>query len=222
MVSANFVTKHMIESSLSCLVDSYPLASADNSTSYLSLKKNTESCRLAGAPGGRAEQPAAPHRSSVAEGGRASRTRDGRNTRVDILSRRICGTSLPALSLPPLSRSAARPVVVGRSGVEAQRPLIDDRLLLPSTPIAAPAAAPLPARHRSAVAPLRGWIILDVKAPVPHGIGFAVDLAYNGAEAANNTWEHEPLPSSRETTAASSLGRGKGGLQTHVVRALRI
>jgi hypothetical protein len=39
MVSANFVTKHMIQSSLSYLVHSYPLASADNSTSYLCLKK---------------------------------------------------------------------------------------------------------------------------------------------------------------------------------------
>jgi hypothetical protein len=222
MVSANFVTKHMIQSSLSCLVHSYPLASADNSTSYLSLKKKhriLQACRGSRRPGGAARSPAPELRG----GGRPSTPHARRPQHTGGYPLPPDLRHLPAGPLSPPSLKVGRPAggggpQLGRGAASShRRPSAASRCAYRR-----PAAAPLPARHRSAVAPLRGWIILGVKAPVPHGIGFTVDRAYNGAEAADNTWVHEPLPSSRETTAASSLGRGKGGLQTRVVRALRI
>jgi hypothetical protein len=183
----------------------------------LSHIKNTESWRLAGAPGGWAEQPAAPQRSSVAEGGRASRTHNGRNTRVGILSHRICGTSLPAL--------------VGGSWVEAQRPLINDRLLLLCVPTVVPPLLHCRCAITRPLLPCADELFSASKLRCRTGSAIVVDQAYNGVArlliTRRSTSPCRPLTRRRQPRR---LAEGRvflqkyrlaDVLQTPVVRALR-
>jgi hypothetical protein len=215
----------MIQSSLSYLVHSYPLASADNSTSYLCLKKTPNLAGLQGlqAAGRSSTQPrtGAPWRRAAEHPARATAATHGWTSSPAGSAAPPCRLSPP----PPLSRSAARPAVVGRSWVEAQRPLTDDRLLLPRAPIAAPSLLHCQRAIARPLLPCADGLFVESKLQCRTGSAFAVDHVYNGAEAADNAWEHEPLRRQPRRLAEGRVFLQKyrlaDGLQTPVVRALK-